>query len=137
MFLHITVVNSFLFYCEISNFLIYLFSHQWTIKVFQYFCIISHVAKDMPQEISWFTCRRISLGVIPRNKIAGSKSICVLDFTRQCQVLFSKMILPNVHSHQQGTSIPIDPCTHQYTMLSVFIMYCCLCTLKIVHCFIM
>lgn len=58
------------------------------------------------------------------------------NFTRQSEVFFSKMILPNLHSHQQSLALPIDPCPFQHPILSNCIMYYHLCTPKTVHCFI-
>ena len=57
--------------------------------------------------------------------------------TQHCKAIILQLKMNLKNFKKQGTSIPIDPYTYQYLTLSDFIMYCHLCTLKIVYCFIL
>lgn len=37
----------------------------------------------------------------------------IFNSARECQVFFSKMTLPNLHSHQRGMLTPADPFPYQ------------------------
>ena len=74
----------------ILQFIYFLGNKVWNIfrVFFFFFAILNSIAKNIHAYISWYTCKRVSLGYMPRRGIADWWGKQMFIFKRKCHITF-------------------------------------------------